>query len=82
MGELIDFYAPRIDAGEHGGELDTLGSAAASVDHVVRTTGDAGVDVSVPAAVQGVLRRALASGRGDDSATSVVEVLADRGRYV
>ncbi|WTW92727.1 NAD(P)-binding domain-containing protein [Streptomycetaceae bacterium NBC_01309] len=72
---FLEFYAPRIDAGQHGGDVDNLGMAVASLTHVVRTAEDSGVDPSVPAAVLDLFRRGVESGRERDSLTSLTEVL-------
>jgi len=74
-GELLAFYAPRIDAGDHEGEFDSVGSAAAGIDHVVRTSRDAGVDAHVPEAVLQLFHRGAANGRANDSSTSLIDVL-------
>ncbi|WP_258177336.1 NAD(P)-dependent oxidoreductase [Streptomyces solincola] len=72
---FLEFYAPRIDAGNHEGEVDNLGMAVASLTHVLHTAEDSGVDASVPAAILGLFRRGVAAGRERDSLTSLVEVL-------
>lgn len=73
--ELLAFYTPRIDAGDHEGEFDSVGSAASGIDHVVRTTRDAGVDATVPEAVRQLFHRGAAKGRANDSSTSLIDVL-------
>ncbi|MFB6550732.1 NAD(P)-dependent oxidoreductase [Streptomyces sp. NPDC056405] len=72
---FLEFYAPRIDAGNHEGDVDNLRMAVASLTHVLHTAEDSGVDVSVPAAVLDLFRRGVAAGRERDSLTSLVEVL-------
>ncbi|RKS04655.1 3-hydroxyisobutyrate dehydrogenase-like beta-hydroxyacid dehydrogenase [Nocardiopsis sp. Huas11] len=74
LPEFIAFYTPRIAAGEHPGDADRLSMGAASVDHVLRTTQDAGVDGLLPAAVLEVFRRGMAAGRQEDSFTSLLDV--------
>jgi 3-hydroxyisobutyrate dehydrogenase-like beta-hydroxyacid dehydrogenase len=76
MGELAGFYTPRIDAGDHGGEADTLASATGSVAHVAETARDSGVDPALPEAIHALFQRAVAAGHGADSTTSVVELIA------
>ncbi|MFI1970880.1 6-phosphogluconate dehydrogenase [Streptomyces cinnamoneus] len=71
---FLEFYAPRIDKGEHAGDVDKLAMGVASVDHVLHTTKDSGVDTSLPAAVRDVFRRGLAAGHAGDSFTSLIEV--------
>lgn len=75
MGQFIDFYAPRIDAGNHAGDVDRVSMGAASMEHVVHTNADAGVDTAFPRAVLDAFRRAAAAGRGADSFSSLVELL-------
>ncbi|WP_030561616.1 NAD(P)-dependent oxidoreductase [Streptomyces aureocirculatus] len=75
MGQFIDFYAPRIDAGNHAGDVDRLSMGVASMEHVVHTNADAGVDTAFPEAVLDAFRRGAAAGRGADSFSSVVELL-------
>ncbi|WP_436772424.1 NAD(P)-dependent oxidoreductase [Yinghuangia sp. YIM S09857] len=72
---FLEFYAPRIDAGNHKGDVDNLGMAVASLSHVVRTAEDSGVDASLPAAVLDLFRRGVAAGRERDSLTSLTEVV-------
>lgn len=77
MSEIPDFFAfytPRISAGEYPGDLDKLAMGVASVDHVVQTARDAGVDTSLPDAVLEVFKRGIAAGHASDSATSLVEI--------
>jgi 3-hydroxyisobutyrate dehydrogenase-like beta-hydroxyacid dehydrogenase len=70
---FLAFYAPRIDAGQHPGDVDNLAMAVASIDHVVHTTEDAGIDASLPAAVLEIFRRGAEAGHRDDSFTSLIE---------
>ncbi len=73
MPDFFAFYTPRIDAGEHPGDVDRLAMGVASVDHVVRTAEDAGVDATLPAAVLEIFRRGLTDGHAADSFTSLIE---------
>ncbi|MET9555403.1 NAD(P)-binding domain-containing protein [Streptomyces sp. NPDC006645] len=73
MPDFFGFYTPRVDAGEHPGDVDRLAMGVASVDHVVRTSEDAGVDPSLIAAVLAVFERGMAAGHADDSFTSLIE---------
>jgi 3-hydroxyisobutyrate dehydrogenase-like beta-hydroxyacid dehydrogenase len=75
MPDFLAFYTPRVDAGEHTGDIDRLAMGAASVGHVLRTAADAGVDTSLPRAVLDVFRRGTAAGHADDSVTSLIEIL-------
>ncbi|MBN6042157.1 NAD(P)-dependent oxidoreductase [Amycolatopsis sp. 195334CR] len=77
LPDFLAFYSPRIDAGDHPGDAERLTMGAASVDHVVRTTADAGVDTALPDAVHAAFRRGVAAGFGEDSMTKLVEVLGN-----
>ncbi|NBE95166.1 NAD(P)-dependent oxidoreductase [Nonomuraea sp. KC401] len=72
---FLEFYAPRIDAGNHAGEVDTLTMGAASLEHVVRTAQASGVDVSLPTAALDLFRRGIAAGHGGNSLTSLLGIL-------
>ncbi|WP_106397850.1 NAD(P)-dependent oxidoreductase [Actinocorallia populi] len=72
---FLEFYAPRIDADHHAGDVDTLAMGAASLEHVLHTAQASGVDGSVPAAILELFRRGTAAGHGQDSLTSLTEVL-------
>ncbi|MFD5555906.1 NAD(P)-dependent oxidoreductase [Streptomyces sp. NPDC127068] len=80
VGQFLEFYTPRIDRGEHPGDVDRLAMGAASIEHVVRTARDAGLDSTLPAAVHEMFERGLAAGRGADSFTSLVEVFKKRAQ--
>ncbi|TDC77357.1 NAD(P)-dependent oxidoreductase [Streptomyces hainanensis] len=69
------FYAERVDAGDHRGDVDRLAMGTASVEHILRTNADAGVDTALPAAVVDLFRRGMDAGHAADSFSSVVELL-------
>ncbi len=46
LPNFIEFYTPRLNAGEHPGDVDRLAMGTASVEHVVHTFEDAGLDPS------------------------------------
>ncbi|ONK11271.1 NAD(P)-binding domain-containing protein [Streptomyces sp. MP131-18] len=75
MPDFFGFYTARIDEGEHPGDVDRLPMGVASVDHVVRTAIDAGVDATLPAAVLKVFERGIAEGHANDSFTSLFEIM-------
>jgi 3-hydroxyisobutyrate dehydrogenase-like beta-hydroxyacid dehydrogenase len=79
LQELFGFYTPRIDAGQHPGDVERLAMGLANADHVLRTSEEAGVDITLPAAVREIFRRGIAHGRADDSVTSLIEVLRSPG---
>ncbi|GAA2330476.1 NAD(P)-dependent oxidoreductase [Streptomyces cuspidosporus] len=69
------FYAERIDAGHHAGDVDRLAMGMASVDHVLHTNADSGVDTTLPAAVADLFRRGMDAGHAADSFSSLLEVM-------
>ncbi|MBW5486936.1 NAD(P)-dependent oxidoreductase [Streptomyces bambusae] len=79
MSNFLHFYAPRIDKGEHGGDVDRLAMCAASLDHVVHTAADSGVDTGVLQAHADLYRRGVEAGFGADSSTRLVELLRRTG---
>lgn len=52
----------------------------ASVEHVLQTNADAGVDTALPAAVVDLFRRGMEAGHGADSFSALVELLAKPGK--
>ncbi|MFI9753803.1 NAD(P)-dependent oxidoreductase [Streptomyces collinus] len=74
MEQFLDFYTPRIEAGQHSGDVERISMAVASLDHVVHTARDSGVDPALPAAVLRTFRRAAAESGEEDSLTRLFEV--------
>ncbi|MFJ7125416.1 NAD(P)-dependent oxidoreductase [Streptomyces sp. NPDC098101] len=72
---FLSFYAKRIDAGDHGGDVDRLAMGLASVEHVLHTLVDAGVDTTLQSAVVDLFRRGAEDGHGADSFSSLVELM-------
>lgn len=79
MPRFLEFYTPRVDAGEHPGDVDRVAMGVASVEHVLHTAEESGVDTALPAAVLELFRRAAAAGHADDSLTSLVDVMRKAG---
>ncbi|WP_030789062.1 NAD(P)-dependent oxidoreductase [Streptomyces sp. NRRL S-920] len=75
MGHFVDFYAARIDAGNHEGDVDRTAMGLASMDHVVHTAADAGTDTAFPEAVREIFRRVVEAGHGADSFSRAVELM-------
>jgi 3-hydroxyisobutyrate dehydrogenase-like beta-hydroxyacid dehydrogenase len=75
---FLEFYAPRIAAGHHEGDVDRVSMGVASLEHVLRTTQESGVDDSLPAAALEIFRRGVTAGHGQDSLTSLLGVLKRR----
>ncbi|MEE1821021.1 hypothetical protein PUR61_02215 [Streptomyces sp. BE20] len=70
MPGFLSFYAPRITAGHHGGDVDRLVMAAASLDHVLHTVEASGVDGALPRLLADTFRRGVEAGHGGSSATA------------
>ncbi|MBZ4321377.1 NAD(P)-dependent oxidoreductase [Streptomyces huiliensis] len=68
------FYAPRLAAADHTGDVDRVAMGVASLDHIVHTARAAGVDPAMSGAVLDAFRRAAATGHADSSLTSLAEV--------
>ncbi|MEU8763310.1 NAD(P)-binding domain-containing protein [Streptomyces sp. NPDC048659] len=72
---FLSFYAERIDGARHTGDVDRLAMGTASVEHVLHTHADAGVDTTLPAAVVELFRRGMDDGYAADSFSSLVELM-------
>ncbi|MFI6744393.1 NAD(P)-dependent oxidoreductase [Nonomuraea sp. NPDC050451] len=75
---FLEFYAPRITAGNHEGDVDRISMGVASLEHVLHTTQASGVDGSLPAAVLKIFRQGVTAGDGQNSLTSLIGVLQRR----
>ncbi|MDT0341300.1 NAD(P)-dependent oxidoreductase [Streptomyces litchfieldiae] len=75
MPGFLRFYAERVDAGHHAGDVDRLAMGLASAEHVLHTNADAGVDTTLPETVVALFRRGMAAGHAADSFSSLVELL-------
>ncbi|WP_461006156.1 NAD(P)-dependent oxidoreductase [Streptomyces capparidis] len=77
--DSLSYFAERgtagVDSGEHPGTDDRLSMGLASMEHVLHTARDAGVDTTLPAAVTEVFRRGVRAGHGPQSFTSLFEVM-------
>ncbi|WP_432085762.1 NAD(P)-dependent oxidoreductase [Streptomyces sp. bgisy095] len=73
---FFSFYAERIDAGRHTGDVDRLAMGMASAEHVLHTSADAQVSTTLPAAVVELFRRGMDTGRATDSFSALVELMA------
>lgn len=80
LSETFAFYAERIDAGVHLGDVDRLAMGLASAEHVVVTHAEAGVDTALPSAVADLFRRGVEAGHGTDSSSVLVELMAKPGK--
>ncbi|MFI8391153.1 NAD(P)-dependent oxidoreductase [Streptomyces sp. NPDC085540] len=69
---------PLIDADEHGGEHQRLAMCAASVEHVLHTAADSGVDTGILAAHAELYRRGVEAGFGADSSSRLIGLLGGK----
>ncbi|MEW1901669.1 NAD(P)-binding domain-containing protein [Streptomyces sp. NPDC086147] len=76
LPDFFSFYAERIDAGRHTGDVDRLAMGMASAEHVLHTSADAEVSTTLPAAVVELFRRGMDTGRAADSFSALVELMA------
>lgn len=67
--------ARNFDTGTHPGEQATAIMMGATADHVVAASVEAGVDPTLPQAVQALYQRTIAEGRGQESWTAMFEVM-------
>ncbi|MFE7193560.1 NAD(P)-dependent oxidoreductase [Kitasatospora sp. NPDC057541] len=77
MPGFLAFYAPRIAAGNHGGDVDRLTMALASVEHVRHTVEASGVDGALPRLIADTFRRGVEAGHGASSTTSLIRLLRE-----
>ncbi|MDX3855600.1 NAD(P)-dependent oxidoreductase [Streptomyces sp. AK02-01A] len=75
MPHFLELYAQHVDSAEYPGDVDRLAMGAASVDHVLHTHKDAGVSTVLPAAVAEIFNAGMAKGFGENSFSSLIEVL-------
>ncbi|MEU4026976.1 NAD(P)-dependent oxidoreductase [Streptomyces anulatus] len=75
---IAAYTATGVDTRSYGGEGEgaNLAMMAASVDHILHTAKDRGLDVSQLAALKGITDRAVAEGHGAGSWTGIIEVIA------
>ncbi|MER5355229.1 NAD(P)-binding domain-containing protein [Kitasatospora sp. NPDC002551] len=71
---FLAFYAPRIAAGNHEGDVDRLAMGLASVEHVLHTVEASGVDGALPRMLADTFRRGVEAGYGASSASSLVRL--------
>jgi 3-hydroxyisobutyrate dehydrogenase-like beta-hydroxyacid dehydrogenase len=75
MPHFLELYAQHVDAGEYPGDVDRLAMGAASIDHVLHTHQDAGVNTVLPAAVAEIFHAGMRKGFGENSFSSLIEIL-------
>ena len=72
---IIAAMAKAIETGDHPGDTDRLAMEAAGIGHVLEASEARDLDVGVLQAVKSLADRAVAAGHGDDSFSSIAEVL-------
>ncbi|WP_327675926.1 NAD(P)-dependent oxidoreductase [Kitasatospora sp. NBC_00458] len=79
MPGFLAFYAPRIAAGHHAGDVDRLTMGLASLEHVRHTVEASGVDGALPRLLADTFRRGVEAGHGGSSATSLIGLFKGAG---
>ncbi|MEV0092206.1 NAD(P)-binding domain-containing protein [Streptomyces sp. NPDC050738] len=70
--------AQEVEDGTYSGEGNPLTSAVSTMAHVVHASESHGIDASLMRAAEGMARRAIGLGHGDDGLTRMAEVLGRR----
>lgn len=77
MRGFYEGSAPLVDADAHAGTYERLAMCAASVEHVLHTAADSGVDTRILTAHAELYRRGLAAGFGADSSSRLIQMLGE-----
>lgn len=75
MPYFTDGMAAEIDQRSYPDAGANVAMMAAGMDHITEASRDAGIDTGLPEAVQRLYHRALAAGHGQDSSTSLYEMI-------
>ncbi|WP_405790069.1 NAD(P)-binding domain-containing protein [Streptomyces sp. NBC_00029] len=78
MRGFYEGSAPGIDAGDHSGAEARLSMCAASVEHILHTAADSGVDTGILAAHAELYRRGVGAGFGADGTSRLLQLLDSR----
>ncbi|MEU5368420.1 NAD(P)-binding domain-containing protein [Streptomyces sp. NPDC005951] len=73
---IVEYTAEEAGSGAYSADGANLGMMAASVDHILHTAKDRGLDVSQLAGLKSLTDRAIAQGRGPGAWSGLVEVIA------
>ncbi|GGS09002.1 NAD(P)-dependent oxidoreductase [Streptomyces parvus] len=73
---IVEYTAEEAGSGAYPANGANLGMMAASVDHILHTAKDRGLDVAQLAGLKSLTDRAIVQGRGPGSWSSLVEVIA------
>ncbi|MGA5764641.1 NAD(P)-dependent oxidoreductase [Nonomuraea bangladeshensis] len=77
---LFEEGAAEADSGTYSGEGNPITSAVSSMAHIVHTSEAHGIDASVMRAAEGLARRVIGLGHGDDGFLRVTELLNPSAR--
>ena len=86
LDDTLVGLADDVDNGAHDGAEDNLTMELAFLDHIVQTSRNRGLDVSVPATPRALVHAAISDGHGADSFSRIIDTLrrpgmaADRGK--
>ncbi|KJY34722.1 NAD(P)-binding domain-containing protein [Streptomyces sp. NRRL S-495] len=72
---LFAEFAEDFDSGSYSGAINPLTSAVSTMAHVVHTAESHGIESGVMRAAEGLVRRTIALGHGEDGASRLAEVL-------
>ncbi|CAM3949008.1 NAD(P)-binding domain-containing protein [Kibdelosporangium persicum] len=75
---FLDEALKNIQQGNHPGDAANVIMMGATADHITITSNESGVDPVLPYAVKSLYDRAIATGHGRDSWTSLYEVVKSR----
>ncbi|MEU5161271.1 NAD(P)-binding domain-containing protein [Streptomyces sp. NPDC020875] len=74
----FDEAAIALDDGTHTAVINPMTSSASTMAHIIHASEAHGIDASIMRAVEGVTRRAIGLGHGDDDISRVAELLGRR----
>ncbi|MEV4803062.1 NAD(P)-binding domain-containing protein [Nonomuraea sp. NPDC049421] len=75
---LIETGAEEADTGSFSGDVNPITSAASSMKHIVQASEERGIDASVMRAAEGLARRVIGLGHGEDGFLRITDLLAPR----
>ncbi|EIE99151.1 NAD(P)-dependent oxidoreductase [Saccharomonospora glauca] len=78
MPYFLKGVAEQLERGEYPGDGATATMMGATADHIVGASDAAGIDATLPRAVQSYYHRVLAAGHGKDGWPSLYEVIGNR----
>ncbi|WP_018654192.1 NAD(P)-dependent oxidoreductase [Actinomadura flavalba] len=76
LPEIVTYFGDAADSGFHDGADATLGSAAASLDHILETSASHGLDSSLLRAAKSAFDRAVAAGHADEGISRLIPTYA------